>query len=67
MTYPGPLPATVLRFRPLPDRFGTGWQIVVSYPSGPSEYVEGFSDQTKALQWIGSPDCLAWVKARGYQ
>jgi hypothetical protein len=53
------------RLRPLTD--GAEWHLVVPYPSRHKERISGFKNLTEALNWIGSPPCMEWVKQRGYQ
>lgn len=60
-------PSTMIKFQPLPLKVGMEWHVVVTYPSGHKEHIAGFKHQTEAVNWIGSPPCMQWVKERGYQ
>ena len=60
-------PSTRIKLQPLPLNVGMEWHVVVTYPSGHKEYIAGFKNQTEAVNWIGSPPCMQWVKERGYQ
>jgi hypothetical protein len=60
-------PSTKIKFQPVPLKVGVGWQVVVTYPPGHKEHIAGFESLTEALNWIGSPPCIEWVKQRGYQ
>jgi len=59
-------PATTIKFEPLPVKVGGEWQVVVTYPTGEIEQVDGFKSETEAVDWIGSTACLEWVGERGY-
>jgi hypothetical protein len=60
-------PATTIAFEAVPLKVGTQWQVVATYPTGQKEQIGGFKDRTEAVTWIGGPQCLAWIKARGYE
>jgi hypothetical protein len=60
-------PATTVRFEPIPTEIGDGWRVTATYPDGRIEHVTGFNSEEEAMDWIGSPQCLEWLRARGYQ
>ena len=60
-------PSTTIKFQPLPLNVGMEWHVVVTYRSGHKEHIAGFKHQTEAINWIGSPPCMQWVKERGYR
>jgi hypothetical protein len=63
---PDPIfPATTITFEPL--KIGMEWHVAVTYPDGQKEQIAGLKSEAEAVAWIGSPRCLEWVKARGYQ
>ena len=65
---PAPIfPATTITFEPLPLKVGAEWYVAVTYPDGQKEQIAGLKSEAEAVAWIGSPRCLEWVKARGYQ
>ena len=65
---PAPIfPATTITFEPLPLKVGAEWHVAVTYPDGQKEQIAGLKSEAEAVAWIGSPRCLEWVKARGYQ
>jgi hypothetical protein len=60
-------PATTITFEPLPDEKDDAWRVAATFPDGRTEYVTGFMNVEVAVDWIGSPLCLEWLRARGYQ
>jgi hypothetical protein len=56
----------MIAFDPLPQKIGSEWYLVATYPSGQKEPVTGFHSEEEALNWLGSDSCQAWLKARGY-
>jgi hypothetical protein len=59
-------PATTVQFEAVP-LLGTEWQVVVTYPTGLKEQIGRFENEADAVAWIGSPQCFAWVRLRGYE
>jgi hypothetical protein len=53
-------------FDPKPQRSGTGWYVVATYPDGRQEHILGFKTEAEAVEWLASSRCQAWLKARGY-
>jgi hypothetical protein len=60
-------PETTITFEPLPIETDDGWRVAATFPDGRIEYVTGFMNEEAAVDWIGSPQYLEWIKARGYQ
>jgi len=42
------------------------WQVVVTWPSGRTEYVQGFINEIEAFGWIGSMRQHDWLRARSH-
>ena len=61
-----PYPATTIKFEAAPLKAGNEWRVVATYPTGEQEQIVGFANEAEAVAWIGSPQCLAWISARGY-
>jgi hypothetical protein len=59
-------PVTAIKFEALPLKSLAEWQVMLTYPDGQEEHVTGFRNETEALNWIGSSQCLEWVRARGF-
>jgi hypothetical protein len=59
-------PVTTIKFEALPLKSVAEWQVKLTYPDGREEHVTGFRNETEALNWIASSQCLEWVRARGY-
>ena len=53
-------------FDPKPQRSGTGWYLVATYPGSQQEHIPGFKTEAEAVEWLASSRCQAWLKARGY-
>jgi hypothetical protein len=62
-----PFPATTVKFEAAPLKLGAEWQVVATYPTDRREQIAGFKNEAEAITWIGSPQCLALIKARGYE
>jgi hypothetical protein len=60
-------PATTVQFEATPLKVGTGWQVILTYPTDQKERISGFKNEAEALAWIGAPQCLELIKARGYE
>jgi hypothetical protein len=58
-------PVTTIAFEPIPTE-AEGWCIVATFPDGHAEHVKGFVNEGEARDWIGSPPCMEWAKAKGY-
>ena len=59
-----PLPATTIRFEVHPSQTGVEWHVTATFPTNQKEQIAGFKSETEALRWIGTAECLAWLKAR---
>jgi len=60
-------PATTISFEAISLMAGIEWQVVATYATGLQERNGGFKSEAEAVTWIGSPQCLARVRARGYE
>jgi hypothetical protein len=67
MTNTPRFPATAIEFEAAPLKVGTRWQVVATYPTGQKEQIGAFKSEAEAVTWIGGSQCLAWIKARGYE
>jgi len=61
-----PFPATAIGFEAV-LKAENEWQIVTTFPTGQKEHIAEFKSEAEAVAWIGSPRCLAWIKAHGYE
>jgi hypothetical protein len=58
--------ATTITFELLPNEDDDGWRVAATFPGGRTEYVTGFMNRQKAVDWMSSPQCLEWARARGH-
>jgi hypothetical protein len=50
-------------FRPRELKAGSGWYVLVTWPNGDAEHVNGFTSDLEAKGWI-STQSRSWLKAR---
>jgi hypothetical protein len=43
---------TTIKFEPLAETVGVGWQVVLTYPDGREEHVRGFKSETEAVEFL---------------
>jgi hypothetical protein len=60
-------PATTIVFKAEPPGAGTEWRVIATFAAGQKEQIDGFRNEVEAVAWIGGPQCMAWLKARGYE
>ena len=59
-------PANQIHFTPKPLKIGGEWYLVATWPSGQEEHITGFKTEIEALNWIGQPKQLEWLRIRGF-
>jgi hypothetical protein len=61
-----PKSAAAIAFESKPLEVGSGWQIVVTYPSGIQEHIPGFRTEAETQEWLSGRGRQTWLRARGY-
>jgi hypothetical protein len=59
-------PANEIKFTPRPLKVGEEWYLVATWPDGREEHITGFKTEMDALNWLGRPEQLEWLRARGF-